>query len=59
MAFKTMLAVCVEVGPVLREGGRSSHCNAALMTGIQGQCQVQVEMRGMVGDGAGMGTSIS
>lgn len=43
MAFGTMAALYVEVEPVLWEGGRFSLCNTVLMTGIHGQCQVQVE----------------
>lgn len=53
MAFETMAALYVEVEPVLWEGERFSLCNTVLMTGIHGQCQVQVEMWMMVGGRAG------
>lgn len=57
MAFETMAALYVEVEPVLWEGGRFSLCNTVLMTGIQGQCQVQVETRMMAG-GTGRGWNL-
>lgn len=49
MVFKTMVALCQEVEPVFWERGGPRHCNAVLMTGIHGQCQVQVEIWMMVG----------
>lgn len=51
MAFETMGALYVEVEPVLWEGGRFSLCNTVLMTGIHGQCLVQVETWMMEGLG--------
>lgn len=51
MVFETMAALYVEVEPVLWEGGRFRLCNTVLMTGIHGQCQVQVEMWMMEGRG--------
>lgn len=53
VAFKTMVAVCVEVEPARWERGRPRLCNAILMTGIHGQCQVQVEIWMLVGGGDG------
>lgn len=55
MAFETMAALYVEVEPVLWEGKRFSLCNTVLMTGIHGQCQVQVETWMMVGGGGEAG----
>lgn len=49
MVFKTMVALCQEVEPAFWERGGPRHCNAVLMTGIHGQCQVQVEIWMMVG----------
>lgn len=44
VAFKTMVALYVEVEPVRWDWGRPRLCEAVLMTGIHGQCQMQVEM---------------
>lgn len=58
--FKTMVALCQEVEPAFWERGGPRHCNAVLMTGIHGQCQVQVEiwmMVGKVGEGWGGGVA--
>lgn len=44
VAFKTMVALYVEVEPVHWEKGSPSSGKPALMAGIQGQCQVQVEI---------------
>lgn len=49
VAFKTMVALYVEVEPIHWERGRPCLCNAVLMTGIHGRCQVQVEMWMLVG----------
>lgn len=49
VAFKTMVALYVEVEPLRWERGRPCLCNAVLMTGIHGHCQVQVETRMLVG----------
>lgn len=51
VAFKTMVSLYMEVEPVPWETGRPRLCNAVLMTGIHGQCQVQVEMWMLVGVG--------
>lgn len=53
VAFKTMAALYVEVEPVRWERGRPRLCNAVLMTGIHGQCQVQVGIWILVGGRGG------